>query len=59
MFGVDNGFCLDFDKWLDHDAVIVGAWALGILFQSCHLHACLPTLDFFSMMALGCLNAGV
>ena len=35
------------DKWLGYDVVILGARALGISFQSCHLRACLLTLDFF------------
>ena len=33
MFGVNSGFCLGCDKWLGHDAVIIGARALGFSFQ--------------------------
>ena len=48
MFGVNSGVCLGFDKWLGYDVVIMGAWALGISFQSCHLRVCLLTLGFFN-----------
>ena len=50
MFGVDNGFCLDFDKWLDHDAVIAGAQALGFSFQCRQLSV--------SVLVLECSSAG-
>ena len=60
MFGVDDimcynvwgkqGFCLGFDKWLGHDAVIIGARALGFSFQCRHLNV--------SVLALECSSAG-
>ena len=50
MFGVNNDFWLVFDKWLGHDAVIIGARALGFLFLSWHLSV--------SVLALECSSAG-
>ena len=50
MFGVNSGFCLGCDKWLGHDAVIIGARALGFLFQCRHLSV--------SVLALECSSAG-
>ena len=50
MFGVSSGFCLGFDKWLGHDAVIIGTGALGFSFQCRHLS--------ISVLALECSSAG-
>ena len=50
MFGVNSGFRLGFDKWLGHDAVIIGAQALGFSFQCWDLSV--------FMLALECSSAG-
>ena len=50
MFGINSGFCLGLDKWLGHDAVIVGTRALGFSFQCRHLSV--------SVLALECSSAG-
>ena len=42
--------CLGFDKWLGHDAVIIGARPLGFLFQCRH--------SSVSVLALECSSAG-
>ena len=45
MFGVNSGFCLGCDKWLGHDAVIIGARALGFSFQCRHLSVSMLALE--------------
>ena len=50
MFGVNSGFWLGFDKLSGHDAVIIGARALGFSFQCRHLNV--------SVLALECSSAG-
>ena len=72
MFGVNNGVCLGFDKWLGYDVLIMGARALGGSLQCWHLNVSLPALEgfsvgtsvfecwrlFVSVLAVKCFNAG-